>query len=184
MPRNQFRAGPLTAEPRVNLIGDLTAELRSTREVGQPTINEEEFDTGAVRVNVFWDRWEEVPPDERGAQIIAAYRTVMGDGFVNKIGLLGGYTFPEAVALGLLPYQVIPLVRKSDPVTVEQCHRAMLGAGASTLFPGGKTQLRFATLEQAEVGRNNLIKSLPESEPVWTIVKDVGTIEDFSHLPG
>jgi len=142
-----------------------------------------EFDTGGVRFNVFWDRWEEVPSDERGAQIIAAYRVVMEDSFVNKIGLLGGYTFPEAVALGLLPYQVVPLVRKSDPVTVEQCHRAMIDAGASTLFPGSKIQLRFATLEQAEVDRNHLIKSLTASEPVWTVVKDVGMIEDFSHLP-
>ena len=181
MPRNRFRAGPLAVEPQVNLIGDLTAELRSTREVGQPTINEEEFGTGVLRVNVFWDRWEEVPADERGEQIMAAYREVMGDSFVDKIGLLGGYTFPEAVALGLLPYQVIPLVRKGDPVTVEQCRQAMLDAGASTLFPGHKTQLRFATPGQAEVGRNQLVKSLPASEPVWTIVKDVGTIEDFPH---
>ena len=183
MPRNRFRAGSLSAEAEVNLIGDLTAELQSTRKVGQPTINEEEFDTGAVRVNVFWDRWEAVPSDERGSQIIAAYLTVMGDSFVDRIALLGGYTIPEAVALGLLPYQVIPLVRKGDPVTAEQCHRAMISAGASTLFPGRKIQLRFATLEQAEVGRNYLIKSLTDSEPVWTIVKDVGLIEDFLDLP-
>lgn len=40
MPRNRFRTGPLVAEPQANLIDDLIAELRSTREVGQPIINE------------------------------------------------------------------------------------------------------------------------------------------------
>jgi hypothetical protein len=80
----------------------------------------------------------------------------------------------------MLPYQVIPAVRKGDPVTLEQCRQALIEEGASMLFGADSPQLRFATAEEAEASRKRLAQRLPKSEPVWIISKEVGTVEDWA----
>ncbi len=49
----------------------------------------------------------------------------------------------------MLPFQIIPALRKGDPVTLDQCRQAMIDEGASTLLGPDKPQLRFATEEEA-----------------------------------
>ena len=48
-----------------NLIVRLVDELKSDRQSGQPMIEEEEFPTKKLRVNVIWDEWERVPLEDR-----------------------------------------------------------------------------------------------------------------------
>jgi len=54
--------------------------------------------------------------------------------FSDRIALAIGLTVPEAYESGLLPYQVMPALRKGDPLTPEQCAKSMLDQGASLLF--------------------------------------------------
>ena len=70
-------------------------------------------------------------------------------------------------------------VRKSDPVTAEQCRNALVDEGASTLFDERSPQLRFATEGEAEAARQRLAEILPGSEPIWVITKEVGTVADW-----
>ena len=77
------------------------------------------------------------------------------------------------------PYQVSAAVRKSDPVTVDQCRKALVEEGASILFGETNPQLRFTTEEEAETARKHLTEKLPNSEQIWVIAKEVGAAEDW-----
>src|SRR5437879_2937460 len=159
-----------------NLVERLVDELRSDRQSGQPLIEEEEFPTKKLRVNVIWDKWDRVPLEDRTATILRAYEEVEGREYRDRIALATGLTLPEAHAAGMLPYQVIAAVRKGDPVTPDDCRRALIEEGASILFGENNPQLRFPTEEEAEGAQKRLAARLPNSEQVWVITRDVGTI--------
>jgi hypothetical protein len=155
----------------------LADELRSNRASGQPIIDEEEFPTKKLRVNVIWDEWDRVPLEDRTATILRAYEQAEGKDYPDRIALASGLTVPEAYAAGMLPYSILLAIRAGDPVTVEQCRQALIDEGASTLFGEDSPQLRFATEEEAEAARKRLAARLPGSEPVWVITKEVGPVE-------
>ncbi len=158
------------------LTAELVAELRADRAGGQPRIEEQHFPTtSAIRVSVFWDRWATLPDEDRSEVILQAYEQVEGKEYRDRIALALGLTFPEAYESGLLPYQVLALLRKDDPVSWEACRDAMLAEGASVLFASQKPELRFATEEEAEAARQRLISSLPGSEEVWVVTREVGS---------
>jgi hypothetical protein len=161
-----------------NLVERLVEELKSNRQSGQPIIVEEEFPTKKLRVIVLWDEWDRVSLEDRTATILRAYEEAEGREYRDRIALASGLTIPEVHAAGMLPYQVIAAGRKGDPVTLEQCRKALIEEGASTLFGEDNPQLRFFTEEEAEAARKRLAQRLPGSEPVWVITKEVGTIED------
>jgi hypothetical protein len=162
------------------LVERLVAELKSDRQSGQPLIEEEEFPTKKLRVNVLWDAWDRVPLEDRTATILRAYEVAEGREYRDRIALASGLTVPEAHAAGMLPYQVIAAVRRSDPVTMDQCRQALIDEGASILFGNDSPQLRFSTEEEAEAARKRLAERLPNSEPVWVITKEIGTVEDWA----
>jgi hypothetical protein len=163
-----------------SLVERLVDELKSDRQSGQPVIEEEEFPTGKLRVNVIWDAWDRVPLEDRTATILRAYEEAEGREYRDRIALASGLTVPEAHAAGMLPYQVIAAVRKGDPVTVDQCRKALIEEGASVLFGEDSPQLRFATEEEAEAARKRLAERLPKSEEVWVVTKETGTVEDWA----
>jgi hypothetical protein len=163
-----------------SLVEQLVDELKSDRQSGQPMIDEEEFPTGKLRVNVIWDKWDRVPLEDRTATILRAYEQAEGQEARDRIALASGLTVPEAHAAGMLPYQVFPAVRKSDPVTIDLCRKALMDEGASILFGEDNPQLRYSTEEEADAARKRLAKRLPGSEPVWVITKVVGTGEDWA----
>ncbi len=115
-----------TSLHRSDLAERLANELRSNRECGQPVIEEQEFPNGKLRVTVIWDDWDRLPLEERTAVVLRAYELAEGRDYRNRIFLASGLTVPEAHAAGMLPYQIIPALRSSDPVTAEQCRQAML----------------------------------------------------------
>jgi hypothetical protein len=158
----------------------LAEELRSKREFGQPVIEEEHFKTGLIRVSVLWDKWDRVPHEERTKAILHAYRLVEGPEFAGKITMAGGLTYPEAVASGMLPVRLFPALRGNDPVSPEQCHRALIDEGASILLDPDHPELWFSSEEEAKAARERLIDRLPESEPCWVIV----TMPDLKSFQG
>src|SRR5947209_19910523 len=111
-----------TPPPRTvgRLVERLVDELKSNRQSGQPLIDEEEFPTKKLRVNVIWDEWDRIPLEARTATILRAYEQAEGPEFRDRIALASGLTVPEAQAAGWLPFQLIPAVRKNDPVTLDQ----------------------------------------------------------------
>ncbi len=157
----------------------LAEELRSNRESGQPVIDEQSFPSGKVRVTVLWDEWDRLPLEERTAVILRAYDLAEGPGYRDRIALASGLTLPEAHAAGMLPFQIIPALRRGDPVTPEQCRNAMIDEGASTLLAADRPQLRFTTEGEAEAARKRLVQRLPGSDQVWVITQEVGRVEDW-----
>ena len=163
------------------IVYDLADELRSERSFGQPRIDEEEQSiTGRIRVLALWDRWSGMSHEERSSTILRAYREVEGKEFADRITLATGLTFPEAAVSGFLPLQIIPALRPGDPVTLDQCHRAMIDEGGSILQDPGRPQLRFADEDEAEAARERLSDRLPGSEPVWQILREVGANHDLA----
>ena len=164
-----------------SLVEALGDELRSSRETGQPIIDEQRFpDTNAIRSTVIWDEWARLTDEQRSSTILQAYEVVEGKPFRDRIALAVGLTFPEAYEAGLLPYCVVPLLRSGDTVTAEQCINAMRAEGASLLFDSGKPQLRFPSEQQANASKNRLTDALPGSGPVWAVVQEVGRISQIS----
>ncbi|MFM7127895.1 MAG: hypothetical protein ACKO0V_00880 [bacterium] len=178
MPRIISGLTPDQTTPLNNdLLQALVHELRSSHESGQPVIHEQTFPaTGKIKVTVLWDSWEKVPFEERAEIIRKAYLKAEVVDSADKLALLVGLTFPEAYEEGILPYQVVPLLRKGDPVTSEQCLQAMRNEGASALFPGLPAVLRFATEIEAETARKRLVRQLPPSEQVWAIMMEAGIV--------
>ena len=142
-------------------------------------ILEKESPSGSMRVTVIWDAWDRMPLEDRTAVILRAYELAEGRDYCAKIALASGLTVPEAHAAGMLPYQIIPALRKGDPVTLEQCRQAMVEEGASKLLNPEALQLRFATDEEAEACRQRLIRRLPASEPIWIINREI-MVQDFA----
>lgn len=178
MPRRKL----MEVSPRTGgggLVTQLVNELRSNHETGQPTIYEQEFAGGKVRVTVIWDAWDKQSLEERTGMILKAYQEAEGPKFSERIALASGLTVPEAEAAGMLRFQIIPAVRQGDAVSLDACRQAMIDLGASMLFDSEHPQLRFATENEAEAARQALIAHLPGSEPVWLITQDVGRVDDW-----
>src|SRR4051794_13005646 len=154
------------------LVDRLADELKNSRDSGQPTIYEQEFPTGRIRVVVIWDEWDRLSHEERTAVILGAYDSALGRAYRERVALASGLTVPEAYSAGMLPFQIITGLRDGDPVTPEQCRRAMIGEGASTLLSPDQPQLRFATQEEAAAARKRLTEALPGSGPVWIISRE------------
>jgi hypothetical protein len=163
-----------------DLAERLANELQSTRESGQPIIDEQEFPTGRIRVTVIWDVWDRLPLEERTSVILRAYDLAEGREYLDRIALASGLTVPQAHAAGMLPYQILPALRKGDPVTAGECQQAMIEEGASVLLAPEKPQLRFASEEEAEAARLRLVQRLPTSDQVWIITQEVGAVEDWA----
>ncbi|HEV3341237.1 MAG TPA: hypothetical protein VG125_12795 [Pirellulales bacterium] len=181
MPRIKTGLDERPRRTNVRLADQLAEELKSGRESGQPIIYEHEFPSGKLRVTVIWDEWDRLPLEERTEVILRAYEQAEGRPFRERVALASGLTVPEAHAAGMLPVQIITALRRDDQVTVEECRQAMIAEGASTLLAGADNpQLRFATVEEAEAARKRLIERLPQSEPVWVISQEVGSVGDWS----
>jgi hypothetical protein len=180
MPRKKRGVAERPRPVSGDLSERLAEELRRSREAGQPMIEEQEFPSGKMRVTVIWDEWDRLPLEDRTAVILRAYDLAEERGYRERIALASGLTVPEAYAAGMLPFQIIPVLRKGDAVTPEQCRQAMIVEGASTLLAADRPQLRFATDEDAEAARRRLSPRLPNSDQVWVFTQDVGNFEDWA----
>lgn len=173
MPRIKTGWKPTISQAYLTLVDRLEAELRQNTEFGQPIIEEEQFpESGARRVNVIWDEFVDVPDDQRTLIVLAAFERAEGKSYSDQIALVSGLTVPEAHLAGLMPYQVHALVRKSDPVTLEQCIEEMKKEGASLLFDKKVPRLYFTSEEQAQAAVERLKSRLPQSDDIWAVSQD------------
>ena len=179
MPRKKIGTQRPPTRVQGKFAEQLAAELNSGRESGQPLIYEQEFSSGKVSVTVIWDEWARLPFDERTAVIHRAYELAEGRDCKERIVLASGLTVPQAHEAGMLPYQIIPALRRNDPVTLEQAHQAFLEEGASQLVNSPALQLRFATEEEAQACQQRLIRRFPGSDDVWIINREI-TAQDFA----
>jgi hypothetical protein len=168
------------------LAAKLAAELQTESEFGQPFIYEKEYRIGKLRVTVVWDEWDDMPLSDRSATIGRAYEVAGAVEYRNRVALASGLTVPEAHAAGMLPYEILPAVRRGDPMTLEEALKAMVDEGGTGIQPSGtfldrasNVQLRFATLEEAEANKQRLIRRFPGSDEVWVIHRDM-TTPDFA----
>lgn len=153
---------------------ELGEELRSNRESGQPWIEERQSPATDSRVvNVFWDKWEGVPEEDRIATILRAYEDVLGADYADTIAIPGGYTIPEGRDLGLLRYAILSGWRKTDPITEPTLREALIAEGASRLEDPNSPDLRFPTMDDAMAAIERLERRLPGSRDIWIVAEDV-----------
>jgi hypothetical protein len=179
MSRRRTEFKERTRPTNEHLVNRLAEEIKSDGKFAQPMIEEEEFSSGLFRITVIWDEWDRLSSENRTATILRAYEAA-DPPLSEKITLANGLTVPEAHAAGMLPYRIIPALRAGDPVTPEQCRKAMIDEGASILFSPDTPQLLFATFDHAEAALQRLGERLPASVPVWTILDVLDRGVDWS----
>src|SRR5688500_476485 len=108
MPRIKIGAQIRLAGAKRELAEKLAQELRAGRAYGQPTIYEQEYSSGNLRVTVVWDEWARMPLEDRTTVILKAYELAEGMDSHNRVALASGLTVPEAQAAGLLPFEIFP----------------------------------------------------------------------------
>jgi hypothetical protein len=178
MPKVKLNQQRTKRQKYPELIEELQSCLVSENTMGQPLIYEYEFRNGLLRVLVVWDKWKMLSLESRTGIILAAYQEEHQD-----IALASGLTMLEAVTAGFLSFRIIPALRSRDPITLQDCWKAMKAVGASELF-GDEPRLYFATRQEAEKGVATLKMSLPKSREVWQIIQESAGLAQNDGLPG
>lgn len=174
MPVIRRVSGPPNVERFRHLVEELSGEIASPKEIGQPVVEEETFPrTGLKGLTVIWDKWSPLRDEDRTGVILEAYGRAVGEAEKDKVAFAVGLTMSEAADTGKLPYSIEPWVRESDGISLDRIREVVLGLGGTLIehdFP--LPQLRFATREAAEEGRKKLLERLPGSEQIWLISQD------------
>ncbi len=169
MPRHIINRREMIAH-HPKLVKKLVAELIGGKSK-QPVIVEEVIPATASRhVHVIWDQWRRLPEEERSDVIWQAYREAEGEEAASNITIAIGATPEEALALGLLPFQVRRLRKRANAVSPDDYRRAMEQELSNTLLGAQSEELRYATLEEAEEAKSRLEAALPGSH--WAVVQD------------
>lgn len=153
------------------LVNALSAVLRQPDPPQrEPLVTENQIaQTKSIHVAVIWDAWKDLSPTERSKVILDAYtnaKRLRGSTITVAMGL----TSEEALRMGFLPYSIVTTRRQGDKASPDELARVMAGAGGIVVKVGSSTQLRFATLEQAEDAYRHLSQQLPG--PYWAIVQE------------
>lgn len=160
---------------RANLTERLSQELTGGGEGNGPVIFEIPLE-GSDRYDVIvvWDEWgqQSVPGEIRSEIIASAYERVDSP-IAKKLAIAIGATNGEAVEQNLLPYSIVPMVRKgkADAASIQE---AMLRHGAIRVS-GNTLELRLPTLKLAEQVHRQIVDELPNG--YWAIVQKANTAE-------
>ncbi len=173
MPR--FIVTPRAPSPKHDsFVKKLVREFAATSANLQPLILEHHIRaTGSRHVRVIWDRWKDIPDEERAAIIFDAYTQAEGPEAAEEITVADGVTPKEALALGLLSYKVVPTRKKNDPLEPEAYQAALEREARHTLLGRKGQELRYARLEDAEEALRRLQEALPRSS--WAVVEEIAT---------
>ena len=68
-----------------NLVDRLADEVINSHDSGQPTIYEQEFPTGMIRVVVIWDEWDRLSHEDRTNVILRAYDSALGQAYRERL---------------------------------------------------------------------------------------------------
>jgi len=166
----------LRTENDEGLLRELVREIREPRDRGQPIIEVRNMSRGGFRhVYVIWDRWDQCRPEVRAGIVRDAFSAVKGAEYEKSIAITVSATVPEAVEMGLLPFEVKPFkwIGLKDEY-VAGARQALLAEGASVLRQQvsrahhSLPELHFATEQQAEDAIVRLKEAAPQFE--WRVV--------------
>jgi hypothetical protein len=151
------------------LVSELRQSVTSDQPVHQPIILENEIgQTHTLHVVVIWQRWQIVPTGQRSGLIIRAYDEAAADR-ADRITIAMGVTTEEAIELGLLPFEVVPVIRKEDNIDAETVRELMREEGATE--SANRIVLRFPSLEMAESAFRRLCSK--SSTDYWAVRQDL-----------
>jgi hypothetical protein len=154
------------------LVKKLATELASSGDEVQPLILEEHvMATNSRHVHVVWDRWKDIPDEERAAIIVEAYRQADLEDAASEITIAAGVTPEEAVLLGVLPWKVVPARKKNGKLSEADYKKALASEARHTVFGSKARELRYARMEDANEAADRLGKALPGSS--WAVVHEV-----------
>jgi hypothetical protein len=173
MPRF-IRSARAPSPKHESLVKRLVQEFDPGASGLQPLILEERIPaTNSRHVHVIWHRWKELADEQRAAVIVDAYTQAEGPEAAAEITVADGVTPQEALALGLLPYKVVPVRKRDDPVSSEAYQAALAREARHTLLGPKARELRYARLEDAEQAKRRLEEALPGS--AWAAVQEIAT---------
>lgn len=173
MPRYVIKPSPPSPK-HDRFVHLLAQEFTSTSANIQPLILEELVPaTNSRHVRVIWDRWKDLDAEQRSAVIVDAYTQAEGAQTATEIAIAEGFTPQEALALGLLPFKVVPLRKKSERIGMEAYEKAIKTEAGKTLLGPKAKDLRYARIEDAEQARQRLQQALPGSS--WAVVQEMAT---------
>ena len=167
--RGQARVPVITAEQRQKVAEQLARELAGEQTPNGPVIYEIPFERqDRIDVLVVWDAWMPFSSTDRSNMILEAYQS-------SKIQIAQplGLTRQEAIDQQVLPYAVVPMMRRGE-INEEDVKKAMLAEGGFPL-ENGKVDLRFPTMSLAEEAHKRLADALPKG--YWSIVQTAGYIQ-------
>ena len=167
--RGQAQVSVITAEQRQEVAGQLAKELEGEQTQGGPVIFEIPLEQqNRIDMLVVWEAWKPFSSTDRSNMILAAYK----DSNVQIAQALG-VTYSEAVEQQVLPYAVVPMIRRGE-LDEEEVKKAMLVQGGFAL-ENGKVDLRFPTMPLAEQAHKRLTDAMPKG--YWSIVQTVGYLQ-------
>ncbi|HEV3007344.1 MAG TPA: hypothetical protein VGX78_22930 [Pirellulales bacterium] len=169
----------LKPDPRSPRFDDIVARLVREFEQAapgtspQPVIIEQHVpSTGSRHLHVIWDEWRRIPEMQRSEIIVDAYRRAEGEPAADEVTIAVGATVQEAMALGLLPFKIVPSRKANGPISLDAYRQAFESEAAQTLAGANANELRYATMADAEQGLRRVESALPGSS--WLIVQEVG----------
>jgi hypothetical protein len=170
MPR--FVMTPYAPSPKhERFVKRLVQEFTASSTNLQPLILEEQVpSTKSRHVRVIWDAWKDLTDEQRSAVIVDAYTEAEGPEAAAEITIAEGVTPQDALALGLLPFKVMPTRNRDTTVSAEECRKALAVEARRTLLGAKAKELRYARLEDAEQTRQRLEQALPASS--WAVVQE------------
>lgn len=166
--RGISKSAPLASERRRTLSDELVAELSGKSSPDGPIIFEIPLEqSDKIDVIVVWNAFDGIRAEDSTALILDAYNDRK-----DRISLAMGVTYREAIAQHLLPYTVVPMMRRGqvDPAAL---NKAMLDEGGVALL-NGRVELRFPTMAMAEEAQQRLAERLPGG--YWSILETVGQV--------
>jgi hypothetical protein len=166
--RGISKSASLTSERRKVLRDELIDELTGKSSTDGPLIFEIPLEqSDKIDVIVVWNAFDGVRAEDSTGLILNAYtdRKV-------EIALAMGVTYHEAVAQHLLPYTVVPMMKRGQ-VEPAALNKAMMEEGGVALS-NGKVELRFPTMAMAEEAHQRLSERLPEG--YWSILETIGQV--------
>ncbi len=159
-----------SSSPRLTetLAQRLADELSSPGDQTQPLIIERHIrGTRSRHIWVIWDRWRDLNGEERTAVIADAYAKAEGFDAADDISIALGVLPEEAVALGALPWIVLPAYPPHSGQT--DYIQAEMQEARNTVLESS-SPLRYPSEEEANLAIKRLRQGLPASS--WVVAHE------------
>jgi hypothetical protein len=161
----------------IGLLDQLIEKLSEHTSVYQPYFIEHAIkQTKTLHVTVIWDAWKRLSADARSRLVLDAYERT-GKFPVLKITVALGLTPVDAKNLGLLPFSVVPVVRKTDPIKPRELMAAIRELPIGFRFESAdRVQVKFPNQDEA----NEAFEFLSEKvggNAYWALTQEVASVE-------